>query len=189
VEVLPIPATRASLTRPNIGLANDYLELLRETALLDLGWDEGPAAETVEDDLVGHIAALNDGRGPSTWHAGPLTAPVRSAHFWLVSSKGQLVGRVTIRYELDGKLLDLIGHIGYAIRPTQRRSGYGVLALQLALAQAHDLGLVSIVLVCREDNVGSRRIIERCGGLLQERFTDADAPTRMKRRYVIALSA
>jgi len=180
LEVVAIPRAKASLTLPSMALANEYLKLLRETARFDSGWNEGPAAELVEKDMVGHIASLVEGFDT--------TSSVRSAHFWLVASGGDLLGRVTIRYELGDRLLNLIGHIGYAIRPTQRRSGYGVLALRLALTEAHAVGLTSVVLVCAEDNEGSRRIIEHCGGLLQERFSDADTPDRIRRRYVITLS-
>src|SRR5205823_10794988 len=115
----------ARLVRPSLALGREYLELLRETDRVDIGWNEGPQAKAVEHDLDGHIASLNE----RAYRIGVLrdrtVARVPQANLWLLSAAGHLVGRVGIRYELDDLLTQHGGHIGYAIDPRWRRQGYG----------------------------------------------------------------
>ena len=53
------------------------------------------------------------------------------------------------------------GHIGYVIRPSERRKGYGTLILGLALVQAHACGLDRVRFTCNTENIASARIIEK----------------------------
>ncbi|GAC1518281.1 MAG: hypothetical protein NVS3B14_20500 [Ktedonobacteraceae bacterium] len=62
---------------------------------------------------------------------------------------------------------DLGGHIGYEIRPSRRRQGSGKIILTYGLDRAKDFGLKRVLLTCDEDNLGSRRIIESHGGMLE----------------------
>jgi hypothetical protein len=50
----------ARLVHPSLALGREYLELLRETDRVDIGWNEGPQAKAVEHDLDSHIASLNE---------------------------------------------------------------------------------------------------------------------------------
>ena len=86
--------------------------------------------------------------------------------FWLELEQKYL-GRAVIRHMLNETLLLIGGHIGYDIRPSERRHGYGTLALRLALPKARELGLERALITCDEENVASRRIIEGNGGLLE----------------------
>lgn len=58
------------------------------------------------------------------------------------------------------------GHIGYAVVPWLRNRGHATAALRLLLADIAPLGLPYVELTAREDNVASRRVIERCGGVV-----------------------
>ena len=58
------------------------------------------------------------------------------------------------------------GNIGYAIRPSERRKGFGTLILRLTLEKAKNIGLTRVLVTCDADNVASRKIIERNGGVL-----------------------
>jgi predicted acetyltransferase len=57
------------------------------------------------------------------------------------------------------------GHIGYSVRPSLRRRGYGALLLSLTLEKAAGLGMASALVTCDADNVASRRVIEKNGGV------------------------
>lgn len=82
----------------------------------------------------------------------------------------KLVGIIDIRHNLNHPFLqEFGGHIGYAVRPGERRKGYATAMLQLALAYAKEkLGLSRVMLGCYTDNEGSNRTILRCGGKLTE---------------------
>ena len=85
--------------------------------------------------------------------------------FWLVRN-GRILGRSKLRHWLTPELEHEGGHIGYDIRPSERRKGYGTMILKLTLEKARDLGLRRVLLTCDSENIGSARIIEKNGGKL-----------------------
>jgi predicted acetyltransferase len=86
--------------------------------------------------------------------------------YWLVRDGVTILGEVRLRHQLTPALEVEGGHIGYLIRPPERRKGYGTLQLKLALEKAKLLGLQRVMLTCDADNTGSFRIIEKNGGVL-----------------------
>jgi predicted acetyltransferase len=88
--------------------------------------------------------------------------------YWLVSGN-RVLGRSTLRHWLIPALEHEGGHIGYDIRPSERRKGYGTLILNLTLEKAKDLGLSRVFLTCDADNIGSAKIIENNGGVSSRR--------------------
>jgi len=78
------------------------------------------------------------------------------------------LGSLSIRHRLTPFLLEAAGHIGYSVRPSARRRGVATAALRLALPRAHDLGIDPALLTCDETNVGSARVIEAAGGVLED---------------------
>ena len=87
--------------------------------------------------------------------------------FWL-TDRDEFVGQASIRPELSTSyLITYGGHIGYSIRPSKRNRGYGTKILALALEKASDLGLGKALVTCDSDNLASRKIIERNGGVFE----------------------
>lgn len=76
----------------------------------------------------------------------------------------EILGFLAIRHRLNRFLFDQGGHIGYSVRPSARRQGIASAALELGLAEARDLGIDPVLVTCDEDNVASRRTIEKTGG-------------------------
>lgn len=97
----------------------------------------------------------------------------RPAHFvpsttlWWVDGDAYL-GRVAIRHRLTDRLLELGGHIGYDVRSSARRRGHATAMLRAALPVARALGIDQALVTCDVDNVGSRAVIERNGGVLED---------------------
>jgi predicted acetyltransferase len=96
---------------------------------------------------------------------------------------GELVGRVSIRYVLNDWLAREGGHIGYAVLPRHRRRGYATELLAQAVERAHADGVAPLLVVCDDDNVGSARVIERCGGVLEGTATTDDG-SRIRRYWI-----
>lgn len=111
---------------------------------------------------------------------------VPAREFWLVEN-GTFIGSVNIRHMLNENLLRLGGHIGYEIRPSMRGKGYGSEALKLALPKAKELGIERALLTCDATNVGSRKIIEKNGGVLENQVPNPETGVD-KLRFWIALS-
>lgn len=120
--------------------------------------------ESALEDFDAYLRSLSDGA------RGIGLSPGRVPHstFWLTSGR-QLLGRSSVRHQLTPDLEDEGGHIGYDIRPSERRKGYGRLILRLTLAEARRLGLRRALLTCDTDNVASAKIIEANGGRLHGR--------------------
>lgn len=110
---------------------------------------------------------------------------VPATTLWLVDG-GEYIGRLSIRHRLTESLLQIGGHIGYDIRPSKRNQGYGSKILELALPVARSLGISKALLTCDESNVGSSKIIEKNGGVLESRVENPETGVS-KLRYWIRL--
>lgn len=80
----------------------------------------------------------------------------------------EYLGRLTIRHRLTPLLLNVAGHIGYDVRPSARRRGNATAMLAAALPVAHRMGIDPVLITCDEDNIGSRKVIEGNGGVLED---------------------
>jgi predicted acetyltransferase/predicted lactoylglutathione lyase len=90
------------------------------------------------------------------------------ATFLVAEVDGQIVGRVSIRHQLNPYLADVAGHIGIGVRPDFRRRGYATAILRQSLAVAASTGLTRLLVTCDANNVGSINVIENCGGVLED---------------------
>ncbi len=111
---------------------------------------------------------------------------VPSTDYWLIDGN-EFIGRVSIRHELTDGLRKIGGHIGYEIRPSKRCMGYGTQILALALPKARQFGLTRVLLTCDEDNIGSKKIIESNGGILEDAI-EVEGYTPRVLRYWIQLT-
>ncbi len=85
----------------------------------------------------------------------------------------KIVGMISIRHELSTDFLkNYAGHIGYGIRPTERKKGYVTQMLKLALDYCkNELNLDKVMISCDKENEGSRKTIVNAGGVLEKEYT------------------
>lgn len=97
-----------------------------------------------------------------------------SETFFLIrKDDDKIVGMINIRYKLNEAMLKFGGHIGYGIRPTERRKGYNKINLYLGLIKANeDFELEKVMLDCSVDNLGSDKTIQALGGVLERSEID-----------------
>jgi predicted acetyltransferase len=99
---------------------------------------------------------------------------------------GKIIGRMSLRHELNESLRYRGGHIGYAVAPRFRQKGYATEMVRQVLPMCRGLGLKEIMITCADDNVASWRVIEKFGGVLKDKIWD-DVDSEMIRRYWLTL--
>lgn len=111
------------------------------------------------------------------------TGRVASDTFCLVWSH-RIIGRSRLRHRLTPDLEHEGGHIGYDIRPSERRKGYGTRLLALTLERASARGLRRVLLTCDADNIASARIIEKNGGTLDDQAISLRSGNLISRYWI-----
>jgi len=81
---------------------------------------------------------------------------------------GRIMGLFNLRHRLTDGLRRSGGHVGYSVRPSERRKGYGTKLLTAAMELARIRGMDRLLVTCRPDNVASAGVIENCGGVFQD---------------------
>lgn len=100
------------------------------------------------------------------------------------ADSGRLLGLIQIRLALKGYLVDFGGHIGYSVRPSERRKEYAKTMLKAALNICRNEGLSRVLITCLEDNIGSAKTIESCGGIFEKTvYDDMNYKANMKRYW------
>lgn len=99
---------------------------------------------------------------------------VRETTLWLVDGD-EYIGRIALRHTLTPLLRVIGGHVGYDVRPSQRRRGHATRMLMLAKPRLAALGIDPALITCDESNIGSRNVIEACGGTLASDEVELEA--------------
>jgi len=122
-------------------------------------------------DYLAHLASI-ERSGESEWvRASLLVADVG----------GVVVGRASIRYEVNEFLSHEGGHIGYCVVPEERRKGYATQILNQSLVIARRHAVRDVLVTCDADNVGSILVIEHSGGAFENEVHARDG--HLVRRY------
>lgn len=79
----------------------------------------------------------------------------------------RIIGLFNLRHRLTDGLHRSGGHVGYSVRPSERRKGYGTKLLTAAMELARIRGMDRLLVTCHPNNVASAGVIENCGGVLQ----------------------
>lgn len=84
----------------------------------------------------------------------------------------KIVGAINIRWNLSEEMLRFVGHIGYGIRPTERRKGYNKINLYLGMQEVKKMGLKRVMLDCDASNIASDKTLIALGGDLERTEID-----------------
>ena len=165
----------SSLVRPSVEYRDSFLQAMTEFTDLDQAMVF--ERRIARGDFDGYLRTVD------AWTRGEQLPPgwVPVSTYWLVDD-GEYIGSTNVRLELNSYLRDYGGHIGYTIRPSRRRRGYGTEICRLALEECKTIGLTRVLITCDDDNEGSRLIIERNGGVLDNVVPQPDRNVP-KRRY------
>ncbi len=96
----------------------------------------------------------------------------------------ELIGGFNLRYVLKGDLINHGGNVGYLIRPTQRKKGYGTKILNFAIAEARKINLNKILVTCRKENIASEKVILNNYGIYENDYYDEKNNIYYKRFWI-----
>ena len=99
-------------------------------------------------------------------------------YFLIRENDNKIVGMIDLRLWLNEYLRNIGGHIGYSIRPTERRKGYNKINLYLILKEAQKNNLEKVLITCADYNDGSRKTILSFDGRFEKTtFDESDNET------------
>ncbi|MBQ6313874.1 GNAT family N-acetyltransferase [Candidatus Saccharibacteria bacterium] len=105
-------------------------------------------------------------------------------YFLVRESDNKIVGMIDIRLTLNHNLWNYGGHIGYSIRPSERRKGYNKVNLYLGLCVCKNHGIEAVLLDCDKENPGSSKTMQALGGKMIYEYFDSEKNITIQ-NYVI----
>lgn len=117
---------------------------------------------------------------PDTLPDGLVTA----TQFMLVSEDDKILGMIQVRHYFNDYLSKYGGHIGYSVRPSERRKGYAKLMLSTALPFCRRIGLNKVLITCIDGNIGSEKTIVANGGVYENSIYEEKEGVFLKRFWI-----
>ena len=87
-------------------------------------------------------------------------------------SDNSVIWFINTRLRLNDALLEHGGHIGYSIRPSERKKHYATAQLFSVLELYQDLWVEKVLLTCDKSNIWSAKTIQNCGWILENEIID-----------------
>lgn len=173
------PSQKLHLRQPEASDREQVMAYREEFLAIDSRMD-GTCALNEYDDFDAWLANVRAYSAPETTPAGKVPA----TQYLALDENEHLVGMVNLRHCLNDYLLEFGGHIGYSVRPADRKNGYAIQMLKLALDEAKALGLDRVRIACDRYNIASAKTIQANGGVLDgERYDPQDGT--LTQRYWI----
>ena len=121
------------------------------------------------------------GKDPATVPADLVPA---TQFIYVREEDGRVVGMLQIRHYFNDHLRLYGGHIGYSVRPSERRKGYATAMLHDALPHCRELGITDVLISCLTDNEGSRRTILANGGVYESTVHEPELNRDLDRYWI-----
>ena len=173
------PSQKLHLRQPEASDREQVMAYREEFLAIDSRMD-GTCALDQYDDFDAWLANVRAYSAPETTPAGKVPA----TQYLALDENEHLVGMVNLRHCLNDYLLEFGGHIGYSVRPADRKNGYAIQMLKLALDEAKALGIDRVRIACDRYNIASAKTIQANGGVLDgERYDPQDST--LTQRYWI----
>lgn len=161
------------LENPSMERKNDVIEYMNEhvkynSAINGTGSFDHVLEDETYEECMDRYYKIQDNE-----YAKSIDRCPGKTYFLIRKNDNKLIGMINIRHHLSPKMLVHGGHIGYGIRPTERRKGYNKINLYLGLIKAlEEFNLDKVMLDCDVKNLGSDKTIQALGGVLER--TDID---------------
>ena len=99
-------------------------------------------------------------------------------------SDDRIVGMIQVRHRFNDYLEKYAGHIGYSIRPSERRKGYAKAMLKDCLPYCREIGLHRVMISCIRGNEASARTILANGGVYESTVSCEAEGVELERYWI-----
>lgn len=168
------------LTRPTEEYA-DQISAYRQECL-DAGSSmDGCGALRRTENPAEFIKMSVDGENPETLRPDHVPA---TQFLFLRKRDNRLVGMLQVRHYFNDYLEKYAGHIGYSVRPSERRKGYAKEMLKTALPFCREIGIEKVLIACIDGNIGSEKTILANGGVYESTVHEPQRDRDLKRFWI-----
>ena len=151
------------LEKPSLDRKNDALDYIKE--ILDNNKSDTDGTNKLKHYLNNYEEWINKIEKDELIIPSEEDVPSKT-YFFVRKNDNRIIGMTHIRLVLNKKLEDIGGHIGYSIRPSERKKGYSKIQLYLTLLECQKNHLDVVMLDCLSENIGSKKTIQALGGYL-----------------------
>jgi len=168
------------LTRPASEYASQIVEYRQE--FLDAGGSmDGTGSLRRISNPEEYIKISEDYEDP---HKVPSHFVPATQFFFIRKCDNRLVGMIQVRHCFNDYLEKYAGHIGYSVRPSERRKGYAKEMLKMALPFCREIGLDKVLITCINGNIGSEKTILANGGVYESMVHEPNENEDLKRFWI-----
>ena len=159
---------------PTIERKQDAIDYLEENIKCNSDLNGTGSMEIILDEMTYEEWLVELEKSEDLEYANKINRCPSKTFFVVRENDKRVVGMVNVRFNISKeKLSTWASHIGYGIRPSERRKGYAKIALYLALIEEQKLNEENVKLVCTTDNIGSNKTILSLGGKLEKTLLDS----------------
>ena len=173
------PPQKLHLREPDEG-DREQVMAYREEFLAISSRLDGTSALDKYDDFDQWLADIRKLKDPATTPAGFVPA----TQYLALDEQEHLVGMTNLRHHLNDYLLAYGGHIGYSVRPSERKNGYASQMLRLTLEKAKERGISKVRICCDHYNIASAKTIQSNGGVLEDEMFDSSDGMLTQRYWI-----
>lgn len=146
---------------PSMTYANEIMEYRKEMLEANSSFDGCFSLKRMEktEDFVAHCIEWSNPRRPADEYGawGNVIMAIRK-------SDGKMVGCFQVHNVLSERMERFTGHVGYSVRPSERKKGYATKMLAKAKDFLRSFGFEEIYVSCLPENEASRKTILANGG-------------------------
>ena len=130
------------------------------------------------DEMINRVQEVEAGKNLEGYAA--------STTYWLYDDKKNiLIGASNLRHYLTKAGLETWGHIGYGIRPSERKKGFATQLLKLTLEEARIKNIDKVLLGAYVGNIASWTVMEKCGAELENIVIEEETGLPIKRYWIV----